>query len=103
MVDGLNWLSGYRREAVEGALGKPDALQSEVLARLEGLVRDQEPSGKLQSPEAALRELLGSRSGYELDRGSSRLERLSMSTFMLTVYLNSKECLSSPTHPNRHL
>ena len=59
----LNWMAGYA--GATEAPCEPDPLQKEVIVRVEGLVRDQEPTERPPAPEAALKELLKGRSLYE--------------------------------------
>ena len=48
VVDALNWMAG----CYEGDLGDlPSPMQAQAMARVEGLVRDQKPSGAVAGPE----------------------------------------------------
>ena len=60
-VTALNWMAGY----IDVKTFEPNAVQHEVLARVEGLVRDQEPTTACLTAEAAWKELLQGRSLYE--------------------------------------
>ena len=68
-VHGLNWLATDL--APESAA--PGVLTPEVMARVEGLVRDWEPMPEALSGREALRDLLHGRSLYELETGSANL------------------------------
>lgn len=64
-VEGLNWMAGHT--FLHGTVGEPDALQVEVLQRIQDLALDAGRLGSLErvpSPEAALRELLKGKSEY---------------------------------------
>ena len=63
-IFGLNWLSGHRDCIPDGIL--VDGLQQLVMARVDGLVQCQKPSGAIDRPEAALRSLLKGASPYDL-------------------------------------
>ena len=63
-IFGLNWLSGHRGCIPDGIL--VDGLQQQVMARVDGLVQCQKPSGAIDRPEAALRSLLKGASPYDL-------------------------------------
>lgn len=63
VVDGLNWMAGCREEP---SADRPVSLMhEEVLARVEGLVGDQEPRGALPTAEGALSALLHGSSPYD--------------------------------------
>jgi len=59
----LNWSSGFTYQAY-GSLHRFNALQAEVLHRVEGLVRYQEPTEPLPRGVEAFRELLAGRGAY---------------------------------------
>lgn len=62
VVDALNWMAGSR----PGDLGDvPSPMQAQAMARVEGLVRDQKPSGVVAKPEEALRSLLRGGTPYD--------------------------------------
>ena len=64
-VEGLTWMAGHT--FLHGTVGEPDALQVEVLQRIQDLALDAGRLGSLErvpSPEAALRELLKGKSEY---------------------------------------
>ena len=73
-IRGLNWLAGcydYVEKYCE--LQHCSPLHQEVMMRVDGLVRDQKPSGIIDSPEAALRSLLRGGSPYDLAVSSETL------------------------------
>ena len=63
-IYGLNWLNGHKDAPGDGIL--VDGLQQQVMARVDGLVQCQKPSGAIDHPEAALRSLLKGASPYDL-------------------------------------
>ena len=62
VVRSLNWLAGCQNDPSPSGVS---GMQADVLARVEGLVFDQKPSGAVMSQEGALRELLHGGSPYE--------------------------------------
>ena len=59
-VDALNWLSGHLQPGVSCS-----GMQSMALARMDGLIRSQEPNGAVPQPEEALQALLRGSSPYD--------------------------------------
>ena len=68
-VHGLNWLAGYDTWDLSPESASPGILTPEVLARVDGLVKDWEPMPEALSGREALRDLLRGRSLYELETG----------------------------------
>jgi len=72
VVDSLNWMHGdkstqapRRRLEYPFVLAERSGMQGEVLARLEGLIVDQQPSAEAPSPQAALKKLLHGQAPYD--------------------------------------
>ena len=63
VVDSLNWMAGGEFGISSPSRANP--MQAQVLARVEGLVFDQKPSGAVTTPEEALRVLLRGGSPYD--------------------------------------
>ena len=88
IVRSLNWMhSPLAQKTIEWDY-RPEVwptlgMQGDVLARLDGLVRDQQPSREAPSPQAAFEKLLRGADPYDLKGGSVslapfRLDRLSL-------------------------
>ena len=70
VIDAFNWMAG----AGQGDLpGSPSPMQLQAMARVEGLVRDQKPSGAVALPEEALRSLLRGGAPYDWKPSSETL------------------------------
>lgn len=61
VVGALNWMAGFKSDAASVR----SSMHDDVLSRVEGLVRDQKPSGDILSPEEALGALLHGGSPYD--------------------------------------
>ena len=62
VVDALNWMAGTCQADLHVP---PSPMQVQALARVEGLVHDQKPSGAVATPEEALRSLLRGGAPYD--------------------------------------
>ncbi|CAE7907067.1 unnamed protein product, partial [Symbiodinium necroappetens] len=62
VVDALNWMAGTHHDDLRGS---PSPMQAQAMMRVEGLVRDQKPSGVVAKPEEALRSLLRGGTPYD--------------------------------------
>ena len=72
-VKGLNWLAGYDTWDLAPESAMTGILTPEVLARVEGLVKDWEPMPEALLGRGALRDLLHGRSLCELETGAANL------------------------------
>ena len=73
-IRGLNWLAGcFDHEELVLDVDPCSEMQRQVLMRVDGLVRDQKPSGILDKPEAALRSLLKGGTPYDMGVSSETL------------------------------
>eukprot|EP00435_Cladocopium_sp_Y103_P042465 s504_g11.t1 len=70
-IAGLNWLAGFPDGCPDGSAC--DDLQRQVMARVDGLVNSQKPSGVIDKPEAALRSLLRGGTPYDMSTPNENL------------------------------
>ena len=66
-------MAGYSFRDKDESPAGPNAMQQEVIDRVEGLMRVMEPTGRPPHIEAAYRELLKGRSVYEIESGNVNL------------------------------
>ncbi|CAK0907421.1 unnamed protein product, partial [Prorocentrum cordatum] len=94
-VHGLNWLAGYDAWGPSQEPASPGVLTPEVMARVEGLVKDWGPMPEALLGRGALRDLLRGQSLCELDTGPANLAAFDADLVSLPNYVSGPPPIES--------